>query len=578
MQDPAAVAQGLRETASLLRFAAAPRFKQLAYERAAEIVDTLGAELSTLVEQRRLQELQGIGASLAAQIEQLWNTGTSSYLERLRSENPPGAGELLQVPGVTAKRIRTLSEKLGIDSVTSLRAACLEQRVRGLPGFGAKTEQRLLEACERWLAPKADAPPRLLLLSDGLALAEALSAELGEPASVAGEVRRGKELATELTLVAEGESSSVLDALARTRRVLRVDRATSTLHLGRGVLVKVHAAPAARFGNALFAATGSAAHVAAVRERARSRGVDLDAQSFASESELYGAAGLPVVPPELRDDASALERAETSGFDDLVQARHVKGLVHCHTTYSDGRDSVLEMARAAEALGMQYITITDHSPSAHYAGGVSLDALKQQWDEIAAAQEQTNVRILRGTESDILRDGALDYPDAVLESFDVIIASIHARHRLDRGEMTARLVRAMSLPFFKIWGHGLGRILNQRDPIDCDVPAVLDALAAGGGAVELNADPYRMDLPPAWIPQARARQLPFVISVDAHSTRGFGVLRYGVTMARRGGLNVDDVLNTRSASDFAASVSPTRSYQQSPTQLAPPEANRIKMA
>jgi DNA polymerase (family 10) len=216
------------------------------------------------------------------------------------------------------------------------------------------------------------------------------------------------------------------------------------------------------------------------------------------------------------------------------------------------------MARTAEALGMKYITITDHSPSAHYAGGVTLDALKAQWDEIAAAQEQTSVRILRGTESDILRDGALDYPDDVLERFEVIIASIHARHRLDREAMTARLVRALSLPFFKIWGHGLGRILNQRDPIDCDVPAVLDALATGGGAVELNADPYRLDLPPRWIPEARARRLPFVISVDAHSVRGFGVLEYGVMMARRGSVHAAEVLNTWPAADFAAAVRPTR--------------------
>jgi DNA polymerase (family 10) len=231
-------------------------------------------------------------------------------------------------------------------------------------------------------------------------------------------------------------------------------------------------------------------------------------------------------------------------------------MVHCHTTYSDGRNSVAEMAQAAHELGMKYLAITDHSPSAHYAKGVSVDRLKQQWDEIAAVQENLPIRILRGTESDILVDGSLDYPDSVLERFELVIASIHARYRMDRAAMTARLERALSLPIFKIWGHGLGRILNHRDAIDCDVPAVLDALASSLGAIELNADPHRLDLPPAWIPAARERNIPFVISVDAHSSQGFGVLRYGAIMARRGGLRRSEVLNTEPPERFATLVRP----------------------
>jgi DNA polymerase (family 10) len=214
------------------------------------------------------------------------------------------------------------------------------------------------------------------------------------------------------------------------------------------------------------------------------------------------------------------------------------------------------MAEAAHALGMKYITITDHSPSAHYARGVTLDRLKQQWDDIAAAEEQVPIRILRGTESDILSDGSLDFPDAVLEQFEVLIASIHARHRMDRGAMTERIERALSLPWFKIWGHALGRILEHRAPIDCDVPRLLDTLARSRGAIEINADPHRLDLPSMWIPAARERRIPFVIAVDAHSVNGFDVLRYGVTVARRGGLRKQEVLNTRSASEFAALVRP----------------------
>jgi DNA polymerase (family 10) len=248
--------------------------------------------------------------------------------------------------------------------------------------------------------------------------------------------------------------------------------------------------------------------------------------------------------------------AEQRGFSDLLALEDIQGMVHCHTTYSDGKNTILEMARAAHELGMKYITVTDHSPSAHYARGVALDRLKAQWDEIAAAESEVPIRIFRGTESDILSDGNLDFPDSVLERFDVIIASIHARHRMDGPAMTARLSRALSLPVFKIWGHALGRILNHRPPIDCDVPALLDALAASRGAVEINADPHRLDLPPAWIPAVRERGIPLVVSVDAHSTRGFGVLRYGVSMARRGGVQRSEVLNALPADAFAARVRP----------------------
>jgi DNA polymerase (family X) len=386
------------------------------------------------------------------------------------------------------------------------------------------------------------------------------------PAHVAGALRRCEETVGELELVVAGDVQTCLERLMHSRQVVRIDRARATAVLGSGIPVRLHAA-LPDLGSALFFATGNAAHVAAVCERAHQRGFELDVaassgslvlppRAFETEEALYGALGLAFVPPELRQGTDELERAARSGFADLVQLGDIQGMVHCHTTYSDGKDSILDMAMAAHRLGMQYITITDHSPSAHYARGVTLARLEEQWDEIAAAQERVPIRILRGTESDILADGSLDFPDSVLERFDVIIASIHARHRLDRHHMTQRLRRALSLPIFKVWGHGLGRILNHRPPIDCDVPAVLDALAGSRGAIELNADPHRLDLPASWLPAARARGIPFVISVDAHSTQGFGVLRHGVSLARRGGVPKHEVLNTLPAEAFAAAVKP----------------------
>jgi DNA polymerase (family 10) len=562
MQSPRQISLDLSEIAALLDFAGTSSFKVRAYERAAEVVNTLGEELGPLVEQGRLQELEGIGAALSRQIDEMWNTGSSEVLTRLRAEQPPGVAELIQVEGLTPRRIRALYDALGVASVEGLRDACVAGRVKDVRGFGDKTQTRLLAAAERWLTrDKTQTDP--VLLSQALELAALIQKRLlgvVEEATLVGALRRGEETVREIEFVIVGDAADALRHLAGLRQVLRTDLERRIGYLTDGLILHLHSAEAAQLGTLLVLNTGTVEHLAALGARARARNIDFtpgtSSAAFGSEAALYGALGLPVIPAELRYGHDELAQAEHSDFGDLLALTDIAGMVHCHTTYSDGKNSIVEMARAAHALGMQYITITDHSPSAHYARGVTLDRLKAQWDEIEAARAEVPIRILRGTESDILADGSLDFPDEVLERFDVIIASIHARHRLDRAAMTARLTRALSLPVFKIWGHALGRILNHRDPIDCDVPAILDALAGSRGAVEINADPHRLDLPPAWIPAARERGIPFVISVDAHSTRGLNVLRYGVTMARRGGIRKREVLNAGSAEEFAQRVRP----------------------
>jgi DNA polymerase (family 10) len=565
MQSTREVTLGLEEIAALLEFSGESRFKVKAYARAAEVVNTLGDELAPLIEQGRLRELDGVGDTLARQIEEIYNTGSSEYLERVRREQPPGVGELVQVQGLTPRRVRALHDALGITSVVSLRDACAAGRVRGVRGFGAKTEAKLLAACERWLTRGEEAPDPVLLprALDLAALLEKRLSTAVEVVELAGALRRADESVRELEFVIVGDFARAFEQVAGLRQVLRTDSAKGVAHLTDALLLRLHPATAATLGNALVLNTGNAAHVDALLARASAQGIALRPEHeaepvtpFASEAQLYAALGLAFVPPELRNGRDELALAERDGFSDLVTLADIQGMVHCHTTYSDGKNTILEMARAAHELGMKYITITDHSPSAHYARGVTLDRLKAQWDEIAAAQAEVPVRILRGTESDILSDGSLDFPDSVLEQFDLVIASIHARHRMDANAMTQRLRRALSLPLFKIWGHALGRILNHRPPIECDVLALLDELAAARGAVEINADPHRLDLPPAWIPAARERGIPFVVSVDAHSTRGLGVLRYGVSMARRGGVRVGEVLNALPANAFAERVRP----------------------
>jgi DNA polymerase (family 10) len=567
VHDPVLVRSALEEIAALLGLAG-EGFKARAYARGAELVAALGDQLGPMITAGDLRELPGIGASLSKQIGELWQHGTSPLLERLRIEYPPGSAELSRVPGLTARRIKLLREGLGIRSLEALREACLAQRVRTLPGFGPKTEQRLLEAIELFQTTPEE--PRRILLVDALLFVRRLQRQLiGERLAadvlLAGAARRRQEIVTELDVVVVDPSMSddIFAAVARSAFVTRPARERPRELLIEGVPLRLHVCAREIVGATLLDATGSEAHLRALTARAEQRGLGLRADGLffadgsfspasSDEAAIYAELGLCFVPPELRAD----EALPTAGPIELVEASHLRGAIHCHTTYSDGKHSIEEMARAAQARGFEYITITDHSPSAHYAGGVDLERLKEQWDDIARAQEQLDIRILRGTESDILADGSLDYPDAILERFDVIIASIHGRLRMDHRHMTERLVGAMRVPFFKIWGHALGRMLLHRHPIDCDVEAVLDALASSRGAIELNGDPHRLDLPPAWIPRARERGIRFVLSSDAHSTTGLDAIEFAVMMARRGALEPADVLNTLPAREFMQQVRP----------------------
>jgi DNA polymerase (family 10) len=276
-----------------------------------------------------------------------------------------------------------------------------------------------------------------------------------------------------------------------------------------------------------------------------------------SEDDLYERAGMQYVQPELREDQGEVEAAVAGKLpEDLLTLGDIKGMVHCHTTYSDGKHTLEQMVQAAEAMGMKYITITDHSPTAFYAGGLKAEDLYRQWDEIDELQSMVKIKILRGTESDILADGNLDYPDRILEQLDCIVASVHARYKMDSRKMTDRIVGAMRQPVFKVWGHALGRLLQRRPPFECDVERILDVIAESKAAIEINGDPYRLDLEPRWVREARKRKIKFVISVDAHSVGALNNVKYGVAMARRGWVTKKEVLNTLSVSAFAKAVKP----------------------
>jgi DNA polymerase (family 10) len=558
--DAHEIAGKLREIGAYLGLIGDNPWKARAYDTAAAAIEALGPRFEALLAEGRLTEAPGIGTATAAVIAEIAATGTSGRLEALRAELPPGLLALAGLPGLTLPRIRALHAGLGIGDVDALRAALAEGRLRTLKGFGPRTEEKIREGLAN--PPR---PPTRVRLYQAREKAAALLATLVqlpgvERAEIAGAVRRWKETVGTVRLVAASPSPErVVDAFVAAR--LRSAERTASGARGRiadGLALELTVVPPARFAAAWVQRTAGPAHLRRLEALAAGAGVaDLWALEAADEAALYARLGLPEIPPELREDADSVDAAlGGDDFRDLVTAADIQGMTHCHTTFSDGRSTVAQMAAAAEAMGMRYLTITDHSPTASYAGGLTSERLAEQWREIAAVQETVGIALLRGTESDIVADGSLDYPDEVLGRFEVIIASIHNRFRLDEGQMTERLVRAMSLPRFKIWGHPLGRLILRRDPIACRIDEVLDTIARSPAAVEINGDPDRLDLPPEHVRNARRRGLRFVISTDAHSVSNLENLEYGVAMARRGGVRRDEVLNTLSADEFRRAVRP----------------------
>jgi len=537
------------------------RFKAKAYNAGARALQGVG-NLDVLVKEDRLTSLPRIGAALASQIKQLYLTGESSVLNELKQEFPPGILELSSVAGLSIAKIKQLHDELGIDSVASLRSAAEAGKIRDVKGFGAKTEQSLLNA----LNAEKKSIKRELYLHHAQFTADQIVEYLKTlegvvDVGIAGSLRRWKETVDTIdVIVSATKPEAVLKRFQQFPLIIashNLDSTSGDFELSDGARVTLMVVVPAQFPLALFAKTGSSAHVEKIQEYAVRKKVDLFKRLPATEESIYSRLKMQYVPPELREDAGEIEAAIAAELpEDLLTLNDIQGMVHCHTTYSDGKNSLEEMVRAAEAMGMKYITITDHSPTAFYANGVTTDRLKRQWDEIDEVQEKVKIQILRGTESDIISSGGLDYPDKILEKFDVIVASIHSRYKMNKEQMTDRIIKAMRQPVFKIWGHALGRLLQRRPPFECDVEKVLDVVSESRAAVEINGDPYRLDLEPRWVREARKRKIRFVISVDAHSTGALNNVRYGVGMARRGWVRRGEVLNTLNAKSFRSAVKP----------------------
>jgi DNA polymerase (family X) len=584
--DKFGMAAALQEIASLLELRGGEnRFKARAYRAGARAIAGFSGDLSQLIERNELTSIRGIGSALASQIRQLHLDGSSSVLQALRKEFPPGVLELSIVPGLTLARIRKLHEELGISSVEDLKKAAEAGRVRAVKGFGVKTENQLLDAIANLDKPEQRKPRIHIHHAERIAeqvIDYLQTSSTFQEASFAGSLRRWKETVGTIRIVASAKKPNVLlKHFLRFPLIVRkemLDQNTWMVELLEGVMVALTAVLADQYPVALLLMTGARSHVAHLRQIATKKKLGLDDKNFRldssasivpvrstskrdvrAEADVYRYLGMQYPPPETREDAGEIQAALKGNLpQDLVSLADLKGLVHCHTTYSDGVNTIEQMARAAEALGGKYLTITDHSPTAFYAGGVTIERLKRQWEEIDEVQAKVAIRLLRGTESDILADGSLDYPADILEKLDVIVASVHSRYKMDAEKMTKRVVAAMRQPVFKVWGHALGRLIQRRPPFECDVERVLDVIAESQAAIEINGDPYRLDMEPHWLREARKRKIKFVISVDAHSTGALNNVRFGVGIARRAWVRRGEVLNTLATKGFIAAVRPVQ--------------------
>ncbi|MFO0888165.1 MAG: DNA polymerase/3'-5' exonuclease PolX [Isosphaeraceae bacterium] len=566
--ETARIAQVLDEMGTILEVQGENPFRCRAYHNAAQALLNLPADLTEMIADGSLAEVPGIGETMHSKIVQLATTGQLPAYDKLREQMPPGILALLKIPGVGPKKIKQLREALRVESLTDLRAAAEAGAIAKIKGFGARTQANILEGISF-----LETTGNRILQHEAIALAMPIyEMILRHPgvirAELCGSLRRRAETIGDLDILFSSEDPGpVLDHFVGLPQVAKVLGHGSTkasvllpgFKSGQFVQCDVRGVEDRQFPFALHYFTGSKAHNIAMRKRALARGLSLNEYTLGGddgdvpcrdEAELFAALGLAEIPPELREDAGEIAAAEKGTLPDLVSLEDLKGTFHCHTSQtdggSDGDNTLEEMAAAARAEGLEYLGIADHSRSLRLAGGLSIERVREQWARIDALNRKLGpgFRLFKGTECDILADGSLDYPDDVLEGFDYVVASVHSLFKMPRDEMTARIVRAVSNPRVTMLGHPSGRLLLSRDSYGVDLDAVIDAAAAAGTLIEINANPHRLDLDAVHCRRARQKGVRIVINPDAHSTAGIRDLAYGVSVARRGWLGPNDVFNT----------------------------------
>ncbi len=553
------IAQILDEMGTMLEINGENPFRCRAYHTAAQSLMNLPDELSEMIADGRLAEVAGIGETMYTKIVQLATTGHLPSYDELRRKTPPGLVALLRIPGLGPKKIKALREDLRIESLADLRSAAESGKIAGVKGFGEKTEKKILEG----IAFVEKSGDRILQSHALRLVAPILEAVRQHPAVLraeyCGSLRRRAETIGDLdVLFSSSNPPEVIDRFVKLPQVAAVlahGPTKASVRLADGVQCDLRGVEDDQFAFALHYFTGSKAHNIAMRKRALARGLSLNEYALSgqntsipcrTEAELFAALGLSYIPPELREDTGELEAAEQERLPRLIERSELRGTFHCHSVWSDGGATIAEMAEAARDRGLEYLGIADHSRSAAYAGGLSIDRVRDQWAEIDTLNRKLGPRfhIFKGTECDILADGSLDYPDDLLDGFDYVVASVHSSFGLPREAMTARLVRAVSHPRVTMLGHPTGRLLLARDGYSVDLDAVIEAAARAGTAIEINANPHRLDLDAPHCRRARDRKVPIAINPDAHSIEGLDDLEFGISVARRAWLQAGDVWNT----------------------------------
>jgi DNA polymerase (family 10) len=565
-QSAVDVGEILEQIAQLLELKGENPFKIRAYTNAARALESLSEPIEKIVAEGRLGSIEGIGKAINEKVTELVTTGRLEYYEELKASFPEGIFELFELQGLGAKKIKALQDQLGVSSIEDLERVCAEGKVAELAGFGAKTQTNLLKALADHR--KHAGRFRINVVAE---LAEELLSDLRAHEAVgqlesAGSFRRRKETIGDLDLLVSSnrpeEVSEFFIHHPLVEEVIVHGPTKSSVRLKDGPQCDLRVVKPEEFPFALVYFTGSKEHNIRLRSRALDQGWSLNEYRFSpakeggeisippiqTEQELYKALGLDFIPPELREDRGEIAAAEAETLPVLIEWSNLRGTFHCHTTASDGKNSLIEMARAAMDLGLEYLGIADHSKSSFQAHGLDAARLADQVAEIRdlnASKEfqEAGFRLFAGTECDILKEGELDFPDEVLASLDYVVASVHSSFTMGEAEMTARIIKAMEIPYVTMLGHLTGRLLLSREPYAVNIPAVIEAAAGTGTIIEINASPWRLDMDWRWWPLAKEKGVKCAINPDAHSVHGIEDLIYGVGIARKGWLTKSDVVN-----------------------------------
>jgi DNA polymerase (family X) len=565
--DKKAVADVLEQIAAFLELKGENPFRIRAFRTAARAIGGFGGDLRQGLEDGSLAAAKGVGPATLQIATELINTGRAGILEELREQIPPGLVEMLAISGLGVAKIRQIHDVLGIESLPDLEAAASDGRLAKLPRFGRKTSENILKSIA--FLRQANA---FRLSHHAAEEAEGLRSALARlpgvtAAIVAGDVRRRLEVVRDLVLVLVAEVSPAelfkrLSQFPGVHEFAGQDERRLTLRFAGGASAQIVVTTPVNVGAVLVQATGSEQHLDELASHASARGFSLAGAALwrgsefvptPDEERLYGALGLPFLAPELREGQGEVAAAARGELPRLLELGDLRGFLHCHTNYSDGSNTIEQLAVACRAAGYQYVGITDHSQAAAYAGGLTSDDLLRQADEIDELNSRLEgIRVLKGVEADILADGRVDFEEHVLARLDFVIASIHSRFNMSPPEMTARMLAAMDNRYLTIIGHPTGRLLLSRDPYGIDLDALIEKAAGHGVALEINADPHRLDLDWRVLRRVRAGGAMISIGADAHSIPGIANVEFGVGMARKGWLGPDDILNARSVEDFTA--------------------------